>query len=349
MQAMHDPAVFKKHLGDEDYYHDYVVYFQSEMEAKGWQNVINEYLLSGDERANDMLVRLFAGFLHPIIHLGFGIEFQQPAIVAEALAQTAVHSNWIGKIFLPAEQVTKKNPQADGGKSLTKLLHEIHADKELSNAAHWSDGNKIRDGIIARAPDRMLSYATQYVVRSEGDIAKKTAEMINAAVLFTGAAQRPSKEIKFDFYFIHCVNASIFHSAFMAQDWLSDESKRRLLEWKGRNDLVMYASRAAPDMLVDEITKYKPKKPGKAEDVVARVLEIPDDGHAAKLIRALENGRVVCEKYADGEVGEVKGDMWDKLLHMAIDSVDETSDRWVRSAGFDEAWEGFKDRPTANL
>ena len=38
------------------------------------------------------------GFLHPIIHLGFGVEFKQPAIIAEALAEAAVHDNWIGMI-----------------------------------------------------------------------------------------------------------------------------------------------------------------------------------------------------------------------------------------------------------
>lgn len=46
-----------------------------------------------------MLVRLHAGFLHPMIHLGFGVEFQQPAIIAEALAQAAVHDNWIGYVL----------------------------------------------------------------------------------------------------------------------------------------------------------------------------------------------------------------------------------------------------------
>lgn len=66
---------------------------------KGYQVAINEYCLKGDERADDMLVRLHAGFLHPMIHLGFGIEFKQPAIIAEALAQAAVHDNWIGYVL----------------------------------------------------------------------------------------------------------------------------------------------------------------------------------------------------------------------------------------------------------
>jgi hypothetical protein len=36
-----------------------------------------------------MLARLYEGAYHPIIHLGLGIEFQQPGIIAEALAQLA--------------------------------------------------------------------------------------------------------------------------------------------------------------------------------------------------------------------------------------------------------------------
>lgn len=52
---------FKEYLGNERYYHDYLLFFQVEIEKKGYEAVINEYCLKGDERANDMLVRLHAG------------------------------------------------------------------------------------------------------------------------------------------------------------------------------------------------------------------------------------------------------------------------------------------------
>ncbi|KIW01608.1 uncharacterized protein PV09_07080 [Verruconis gallopava] len=347
VEAMSDPSKFQRYLSDERHYHDYLVFFQQEMQAKGWQNVVNEYLFAGDERADDLLVRTFAGFLHPLIHLGFGIEFQQPAIVAEAMAQAAVHDSWIGKLLVSAEKAARVEPPKDGGKTLAALLREIHDDEEVRNAARWSDGNKIRDGVIARAGARMLSYATQFVVRPQDDVARKTAEMINAAVLFAGAAQRPTKAVKFDFYFIHCVNASIFFSAFLRQPWLSDDSKRRLLEWKARLDLAMYASRRAPDLLVDEIVRYRPRRPG--ADPIRRALEVDDDGHAAKLVRALCHAKKACEQF-DGEPGfEINGDMWDQLLHMAVDSVEASEPHWVRSAGFDEAWRAVQDRPHAAL
>jgi hypothetical protein len=61
VEALYDPTQFSKFLGNEKYYPDYLVFFAKEMEAKGWQNVLNEYLFKGDERAEDLLVRLHAG------------------------------------------------------------------------------------------------------------------------------------------------------------------------------------------------------------------------------------------------------------------------------------------------
>ena len=132
--------------------------------------------MKGDERADDMLVRLHAGFLHPMIHLGFGVEFKQPAIIAEALAQAAVHDSWIGRFMLDAE----KAAASSGGKGepMVELLDEVRANKKLSSAANWNDSNKIRDGILVRAPDEMIAIAAKWRV-SPGAIVKKTAEMTN--------------------------------------------------------------------------------------------------------------------------------------------------------------------------
>lgn len=117
------------------------------------------------------------GFLHPLIHLGFGVEFKQPAIVAEALAEAASHDIWIAAFLQGAEKAAKGKRSS---KSMVTLLDEIRADQKLSTAAHWDDGNKIRDGIMKRAPDEMLKYASQWVVEPD-QLEEKTAEMINAA------------------------------------------------------------------------------------------------------------------------------------------------------------------------
>ncbi|CAK3842346.1 Hypothetical predicted protein [Lecanosticta acicola] len=334
---LQDPSKFVEYLGPEEHYNDYLEFFHREMERLGWQEVLQQYLFAGDERSETMLVRMYAGFLHPLIHLGFGVEFQQPAIMAEALAQAACHSDWIGKLLIPAEKAAREQGST-GSKSIAQLLDEIHNDKELFDAVRWSDGNKIRDGILARAPEAMTKYVSQVRVRPS-ELEEKTAEMTNAATYYTGGAQRSDRAVKFDFYFMHCVNCSIFHSAFLKQPWLSDANKVRLLEWKIRLDLAMYASRKSPEIRLQDIRNYQPKSPSGWEEVQDRVCAIDDDGHASKLVRAIAHGGEICRPFEEKESFRLKGDDWLQLAHMAIDSVEMPGDNWVRSAGFDEAWE----------
>lgn len=343
-KVVHDlseKSSFPKYLGQGEHFHDYEVFFQREIEAKGWEAVLNEHLFAGDEHADALFVRMYAGFLHPLIHLGFGVEFKQPAIIVEALAQAAVHEGWIGKLLLPAEKTASEKKSE---KNLFDLINDIQANEKILNAPHWEDGNKIRDGLLARAPDEMIALTAQWQVNAD-DLDKKTAEMINAAAYFTGAAQNPPKQIKFDFYFMHCVNSSIFFSTFLKQDWLSTSNKIRLLEWKGRIDLALYASRRSPKLLINEITDYAPKAGGADWDqIFARADRHEDDGHTAKFVRALAHGQRASAPFEEKEGWPIQGDSWLKLAQMVIDSVEGDGAHWVRSAGFSEAWEEFHDR-----
>ncbi len=149
---------------------------------------------------------------------------------------------------------------------------------------------------------------------------------------------------------MHCANSSIFFSVFNAQSWLSTTNKVRLLQWKGYLDLVMYASRRSPPLLMSEITDYVPIAKSSAstpkaewKDIFGRLFKFEDDGHAVKLGRAVRNGQLVCGKW-EGEGKKwvkVRGEMWEKVGNMVIDSVEDTGAHWARSVGFKEAWEGY--------
>jgi len=309
------------------------------MEEKGWQAVLNEHLFAGDEHANDLLVRTYAGFYHPLIHLGFGVEFEQPAIVAEALAQAASHDKWIVRLLLEAERAAAESADEGGEKTIGQLIEEITANEKLRSAARWSDGNKIRDGILARAPKEMIDIAKQFRVKEE-DLERRTAEMIDAAVYVTAAAQRPPHAIKFDFFLMHCVTSSIFSGTFLSSPSLSPSTKCRLLEWKVRVDLAMYASRGCPDLLYSEISNYVPKAGENAtwENVFERVRKLSDDGHTSKFVRALANGEEMCGRFEGQEGFRVRDGDWRRIAHAVIDSVEGEEVHWVRSCGFEEAW-----------
>ena len=157
--------------------------------------------------------QIFAGVLHPLIHLGYGIEFEQPAIVAEALGQTAIHSPWLDKYFPAVDEIAQRKQTAP--KSLVAILDDIFADEKLSTAAHWDDEDLTRDGVFARAWDSMVEHASNWRVHPD-EVEEASAELANAAGEFpisaglawraytehrtaylAGSAQRPPKEVKF--------------------------------------------------------------------------------------------------------------------------------------------------------
>ncbi|KAF7542850.1 hypothetical protein G7Z17_g11224 [Cylindrodendrum hubeiense] len=343
---MHDPTGFKKYVADGEKYADFLAFFEKEIDEKGWQVVLNEYLFKAGEEADDLLVRMFEGYLHPIIHLGFGVEFAQPAVIAEALAQAAVHTNPLQNYLLSSE--TAAQASISPSKSLISLINDIHADEALQNAATWEDREKLVDGVLTRAEKDLIKYGSEWKV-SESDLKRKTAEMINAAFVFTFGAQRPPKRIKLDFYFIHCTNASIFFSSFLEQEWLSAPDKIRLLEWKGRADLAIYASRGCPKILLEELTNYVPRYATWKEDGWNKIFYrsmIYVDSHASKLIRAMAHAEHVCRLYDDDDAFVIKTTDWLRLANMAMDSIEEEEgvEDWIRSCGFDEAWAPFPDR-----
>ncbi|KAL4754496.1 hypothetical protein BDW72DRAFT_213913 [Aspergillus terricola var. indicus] len=347
VQSFHQKDKFMDALGKEKCYPDFLEFFQREIDEKGVEAVLSEYLFKQDENAESMMARLFGGLLHPIIHLGFGIEFDQPAIVAEALAQTAIHDDWTGPRFLfPAEKAAGGIGKP-GRKTMLQLLEEAQANTKLANSVRFDDGNKLRDGVLKRAGKEMIKIAAQYTV-SEEQIAEKYVEMVDVSVYFTAASQRPTKSVKFDFFYIHTVNSSIFFAKILSVPFLRTATKLRLLEMKGRLDLLMYISRNAPQLYLDEVTKYPINQTW--ESIIKQSIQhTHDDGHLVKLVRALKNGEAVCRPY-EGQEREkglkITGDSWLRVGNMVIDSVHGKGEEkmWVRSTGFDEAWDAVEDR-----
>ncbi|KAF7596577.1 hypothetical protein BBP40_000977 [Aspergillus hancockii] len=340
---------FQSCLGKEENYPNFLELFQQKIEKQGVEKVINQYLFAEDELADNMLVRIFGGLIHPLIHLGFGIEFNQPAIIAEALAQAAIHDDWTGPRFLLPAEKAAGGIGKPGKKTMLQILEEIRADEKLTNSSHWEDGNRMRDGVLVRAPDDMIKCAAEFTV-SENQLEEKLVEIINTIAYFTAAAQRPSKQVKLDFFYIHSMNASIFFTKIITLPFLSARTKQRLLEWTGRLSLLLYVSRNTPELRLNEVTDYQASRNWESIFAYANAHR-RDDGHIGKLARAIANGEKVCRPY-DTRAKElglmITGDTWLKIGNMIMDSTCDEHSVWIRSTGFDKAWEEFEDRPGLN-
>ena len=101
-------------------------------------------------------------------------------MVAESLAETAVHENWLKPYYEGLKAIDASKGGKSSDKTLPELLDEIRSNKKLRDAPHWDDGNKLRDGVLARARDEMINIAAQWTVKPD-QLEEKLAEMTNAA------------------------------------------------------------------------------------------------------------------------------------------------------------------------
>ena len=335
-----------ENIGTISQYSTFLTFFQGEISEYGWKETVIKYLFSRTKLSEKMLVQMYEGAYHPVIHLGFGIEFEQPTIIAEALAQAAAHDDsHIGTLLEACEAQASIAYPSRSPKTLVQLVNEVRDNDTIRNAPHWEDFyNKMRDGVVGRACRDMAFVASQFVVKPE-DLQRRTAEMISTCAYMTGAAQRPGRKRKLDFFYMHCVTSSIFFSVIIKQEWIKLEDRVRMVEWKGRMDLAYYAYSGCPKLYPDAITEYQDDSSAAMgwKELYAAVNKEHDDGHVVKFIRALKNGQEVTKPFEATDSSDsfpVKGDMWLKIAQMAFDTTKGCPPdiKFVQATGFDMIW-----------
>ena len=85
-------ANFADHLGDEQYYQAYLVFFSDQLINRGVHKTLEDYIYSKGINFNDrtdgsrqpeMFGRFMSGLFHPLIHTGYGLEFGLLGVIAE--------------------------------------------------------------------------------------------------------------------------------------------------------------------------------------------------------------------------------------------------------------------------
>ncbi|KAJ5688521.1 hypothetical protein N7462_002913 [Penicillium macrosclerotiorum] len=348
-----DSTKFKTCLGKGKYYDDYFAFFQNEIRHKGVARTVNELNI------------YISGFLHSPIHLGYAIEFDQPLIAAEALALTAVHDSSFGEVLHMVEQVAQSS---DTSRSLIDLQREIAGSKTLRGAMQYEYGVfQIQDGLLAHARDEFLRVIASWKVEPS-ELHRKTAESLNSTVYWTALAQRPEKQIRFDFFLMHSVTAGSLWPVLTHTPWISTAVKCRLLEWKGRADLMLYCQTGAPALRPDELAAYQPQQPSSWPAIFHRACEYADDGHLAKLIRGIATAAEISMPFQhDPHFLLTRPEQFLTIAHMILDSAEQfnresvaretemicaqyeyprlmspeiqrVTARWPRNVGFEQAW-----------
>lgn len=278
------------------------------------------------------------GILHPLIHLGYGLEWNQPAITAEALAQTATHDNWTAALFQAIEPLLAQHSQST--RTLVSLMHEAASDPEITGSPRYNDDLRVRDGVLGRAGHKMAPLVAQWAV-SESTLSAKIAELANFTCAMVFGAQRAHEPMRIDFTLMHCANAVPLAVALATHPDIPPPARVELVRRLGQYALMTYVAQGSPriDLALLRDHRFQNKEdtwPG----VVQRVFAAPDDGHAVKLVRALRFGQTWCEKNGSGAEGQLlQGDDWVKAARLVVEIVERRDGRaYVRGAGFEEAW-----------
>lgn len=307
-----------------------------------------------------------------MIHLGCGLEFNQPCLVAEALAAGCVHDDWPGAFLLPTEAYLRTNSPPTP-QPLLSVIDALHADPFISSAVTPSDPlNKIL-GLLTKAGPQLIPHLANYHVpptSSEESLLSHATDMIHTAAYILGAAQNPTKVVAIDFVLLHMSTLGTFYPTFLAQSWITPATKARLLNWKAWGDAVMYAGCGCPTLYPRRLETYVPKQPTETwAELCHRANIYPDDGHVCKVVRAVMGMEELAEPRKGFPVGRAA---LRKVAHVTLDSVERmmlpggvkipegvrktvgeemgqdeeilrVMVRWVRWGGVEGAWEYFPD------
>jgi len=322
-----------------------------------------------------------SGVYHPFIHLGYGLEFSSPMVVAEGLAITAMHkpavkcildsptgaissavdaamnvlasmTSTLGITAIPPT-TDQKNPSA------LSIINTIYEDRSLDSSVKWEDPMKF-PAVLSRAPEKIKEYTKMWVIDSgsKDNINARMKELISISMVLYSGTTRPGNDIKLDFFLMHSLTSALFLPIFVSQLTLAQAA--RILQAHFAVTLALYVSRGRPRLhLADNLSSYKSELSGYKEDITNPWLKVieraiaHDDAHVVKALRSLVyGGTYLAHGDKGGELKETPEEThtthdhshyWLNSAKMTLDAIRDG--RWWNQAGvgFDQVWDGRSD------
>jgi len=306
---------WKEHLENEDRWTDYMDFFSSEVQELGIDGAVGKYLFDPD-----LFARFFSSINHAIIHLGFGIEFKEPLIVAEGLSLAALEGNLQFLQNLPSSSSSPTN--------LLDIFEQVRNDERFQ---------KIPD--IAAL---LHEYISKWGVKgTEDDVAAKEKELFEMIVLLYAAPIRPGKRPIFDFSLMHSLTGSVFVHVLIRH--VTPDKGAQLLKAHLGITLEYYVATARPNLHVDNLKAYEtllPASPNPWLEIVKFAIET-NDVHATKVAYSLLQG--------EAWFGDLDG-IFLKAAQITADAVRAQPNKgifqdavWVHGGlGFDGTWKDKK-------
>lgn len=161
---------------------------------------------------HQMLSRFFGGLIHPIIHLGYALEFEdvdnKGEVLAQAFAWTATHSSEYTNVLTPDLWTEPERPNSQRKTALQVLLDVLNNDKLSSSSSHTPiiedknaviSTNRLAGSIIAEEASK-FDYPAEEIAGKEYEITRELA--FAALLMYAGGGYKARKQFKPEFMWV---------------------------------------------------------------------------------------------------------------------------------------------------
>ncbi|CAK5270641.1 unnamed protein product [Mycena citricolor] len=336
-------------LGERNAYASYLHFFEKKIEALGVQKTIEEYVLAPAANANGaaMLSRLFSGAIHPVIHVGLGVEVGQDCVVAQGLALCAVvDADFVSILSGHPSGLPELSATPTSGVTLLSVLREVYDSPTLAPLAPYNPSDVLGIGFndLTASPARGAELRRLYAQWSldttlsdsafDAECEKKVDECFWQATLLTAAAGRPGRENRVDFFLMHILTSAMALPPLLAA--LPNKiHKAQVLQGYAIASALWTIARGRPRVnpaLLMSYADVAPAQPGGAANpwlpVTLNAYE-QADSHVIKTIRALY---YAAQRLGQTAAGAVPGavDSAGKETHEGASQLDGSA--FVRAA-----------------
>ncbi|KAK4039765.1 hypothetical protein C8A01DRAFT_36215 [Parachaetomium inaequale] len=301
-------------LGDKRFQRAYVDFFEDALamnHAYNWKQVIQEYMLKGDE---PLINGLIGGLGHPLIHLGYAYEFDSREIAMEALGLAATQYNFLHK-YLDDPSYTRPPPPSSSSTSPLALLNKLASDPRF-DGLFKEPGFANIDPLFHKHEALILEYWNAWDLPSSSPDTDPTAlfrESQEAAVALLVATVRPGTHA-YNFFVVHVLTTS--HAVRILLPLLPPKFHVSLVRQWWLLALAVYIAELRPRIDPDYVPRDLKGRGWKYVEQRALSSEWKTDAHFVKGIRAMR------------EAARTWGDVHERYLAAAVRFVDDF-EGWV--------------------
>ncbi|KAJ9059360.1 hypothetical protein DSO57_1003185 [Entomophthora muscae] len=266
---------WQEFIGRPDSYASYLKYFDQQVSEQGHIATLKKYL-------PQLIPGLAGAALHPLIHLGYSVEFNLPLAAAEGLAYAC------SSYYAPGEAIDEVVAKESAKDSCLQLITQFPFEK----SKYENEGKKgsalltKMGGFIKKHGVDLVNLCSDWACTVD-NVSEKTQDLTLGTVkIFDGSYRQGTM----DFFLVHALTGN--HSVCALMEILDAKDQVRLLNLNFMALTILYAVQGVPSIHIDSSNNMVYEGLSTSwEELAARASE-SDDSHVIKAVRNLHQSEV---------------------------------------------------------